>query len=585
AWTCVTVGAAGWVLGGVVKSLHPLAHATDVPFPTVADAGFLALPVATCVAFMLLPVGHSGLSAARLLMDGLTVFGSLFLIGWVAILRDTIGLGGASPFAFAVTLAYPIIDLVAIGIGVLVLIRARGDVRLPVALLLAGVVLMAVSNDAYRHLVAQGGYSRGDLLDAGWAASMLAFGLAALASSRRDRTGRGAAVNAWSWLPYLPVAVAGVVVVRDLVNPASAMELTGAALLVVIVLVRQILVAGQNQRLLAVVADQALRDPLTGLANRFLFHDRLAHAVELHKRELFGVLAVLSLDLDHFKQVNDGLGHAAGDALLVEVATRILDAVRSGDTVARLGGDEFAILIEKGPESPELVAQRVVEAFDDPFVVDGHALSIRPSVGLSMAPARDLDLRADVLLKQSDLAMYAAKRTRTGRVHTFASGMAPLLLDGLPSEERGGGDDGAELLDDLRRAVDDGELAVVYQPKIDLGTGGVVGVEALVRWPHPEHGLLEPAAFLPLVRDNGLMAAVTDLVFEKSLADVAHWRDRGQSVPVAVNVFAPSFDDFDLPERLTAALSAHGLASTMLTVEITEDLIVQDFERTRTVLE
>jgi diguanylate cyclase (GGDEF)-like protein len=588
AWTCITVGAACWVFGGVVKSLYLLARAAAVPFPSVADAGLLALPVATCVGLLLMPVGHSGLSAARLLMDGLTVFGSLFLIGWVAILRDLIGLGGPSPFAFAVALAYPILDLVAIAIGVLVLIRARGVERLPVALLLAGVVLMAVSNVAYRHLVAHGGYTRGDLLDAGWAAAMLAFGLAALASSRRDRTDRSAAANVSSWLPYIPVAVAGVVVVKDLVNPASATELTGAALLVIIVLFRQILVAGQNQRLLAVVADQALRDPLTGLANRFLFHDRLTHAVELHKRELFGVLAVLSLDLDHFKQVNDGLGHAAGDALLVEVATRILNAVRSGDTVARLGGDEFAILIEKGPESPELVAQRVVDAFDEPFVVDGHALSIRPSVGLSIALARDLDLRTDVLLKQSDLAMYTAKRTRTAGVHTFASGMAPLRLDTLPSEERGGadvGDDGAELLEDLRRAVDDGELAVVYQPKIDLGTGGIVGVEALVRWPHPEHGLLEPAAFLPLVRHNGLMDAVTDLVFEKSLADAAHWRDCGQSVPVAVNLFAPSFDDFDLPGRLTAALSVHGLASTMLTVEITEDLVVQDFERTRTVLE
>ena len=369
------------------------------------------------------------------------------------------------------------------------------------------------------------------------------------------------------------------------------MVLTVAVSLVIAVLFRQFLVVGQNQRLLAVVADQALRDPLTGLANRFLFNDRLQHAVELHRGELFGSLAVLTLDLDDFKLVNDELGHAAGDVLLVEVAKRILEAVRSGDTVARLGGDEFAILIEKGPESPDSVAQRVIEAFDEPFEVDGHALSIRPSVGLSVGSARDLDLRADVLLKQSDLAMYSAKRTQAAGVLTFGVDTGPLRrLEFTSSVRRGAeaqdGAAGSELRGELRRAIERGELAMVYQPKIDLGGDGrVVGVEALVRWPHPEHGLLTPAEFFPLVRRTDLMKSMTELVFDLVFADSARWREAGRTVPVAVNLFAPSFNDSELPPRLTAALSGYGLASTELTLEITEDLVIEDVHRTRTVLE
>jgi diguanylate cyclase (GGDEF)-like protein len=591
AWTFVGIGAGAWVVAIVGLSLRQLLGNSAVAFPSLADAGFIAFPVATCVALLLLPVGRSGPSTMRLLMDGLIVAGSLFLIAWIVILRGLFEAGGTSPVVFAVTLAYPIVDLVTITVGVSVLIRAKGAARLSVALLIAGIVLMAISNDVFHHLSARSGYSRGDLLDVGWATSLVMFGLAAVAGCREQRAGR-MPVKDSLWLPYVPLSVAGAVVVADLVKPASEVVVAVAVSLVLAVLFRQFLVVGHNQRLLAVVVEQALRDPLTGLANRFLFNDRLEHAVELHRRELFGALAVLTLDLDDFKLVNDELGHAAGDALLVDVATRILDAVRSGDTVARLGGDEFAILIEKGPESPDSVAQRVVEAFDEPFVVDGHLLPIRPSVGLSIAPPRDRDLRADVLLKQSDLAMYAAKRTRASGVLTFTTDTGPLRrLESRSSERRRADaeDDaaGPELLGDLRRAIEHGDLAMVYQPKIDLRADArdVVGVEALVRWPHPEHGLLTPGDFLPLVRHHGLMEPMTELVFEMVFADSVRWRDAGRTVPIAVNLFAPSFDDADLPNRLNAALAEHGLASTELTLEITEDLVIEDLHLAQSVLD
>ena len=580
AWTFVGIGAASWTAAIVAAGLRPPTSASGIPGPSYLDAGFYVFPVAMCVALLLLPIGAAAPSAMRLLMDGLVVAGSLFLIAWVAILRELFDAGRTDPFGFVVILASPILDAVVITIGVLVLIRARGAAKLTVGLLILGIVLMAISNDVFFHLVSHRSYSKGDLLDVGWATALVAVAMAALAGCRPQRP-RPLPIHDTLWLPYVPLSVAGVVVIVDLAKPASAVVLCVAAGLVIAVLFRQFLVMGSNQRLFAVVSEQALRDPLTGLANRFLFNDRLEHAVELHRRELFGVLAVVTLDLDDFKLVNDGLGHAAGDALLVDVAARIRSAVRSGDTVARLGGDEFAILVEKGREAPDAVAQRVVDAFEEPFLVDGHLLPIRPSVGLSIAPARS-DLQADALLKQSDLAMYAAKRTSGSGVVTFASDTGPL-------RRRQAEDDAPPLglLGDLRDAIEHGDLTMVYQPKVDLRADGhdVVGVEALVRWPHPEHGLLTPGEFLPLVRRHDLMAPMTELVFDLVFADSALWREAGRTVPVAINLFAPSFDDADLPDRLIAALGGHGLAATELTLEITEDLVIRELPRAREVLE
>lgn len=193
-------------------------------------------------------------------------------------------------------------------------------------------------------------------------------------------------------------------------------------LLMIAVLARHFIVVGKIRRLLLMAADQALRDPLTGLANRALFHDRLTHAMQLHQRDNQSV-AVLSLDLDDFKMVNDNLGHPAGDALLVLAAERILGCVRASDTVARLGGDEFAVLLEGRADDSQLVAHRVVQAFEAPFLLDGHDLLVRPSVGLAVAADKGSDASPDALLKQADVAMYSAKRSRTSGVHSFSPDM------------------------------------------------------------------------------------------------------------------------------------------------------------------
>lgn len=579
AWTFIGVGAGGWAVGSALWAYYELWTDT-APFPSLADVGYLVFPFAVCVGLLLFPVGYSGHTRTRMVLDGLIVAGALFEVAWVLVIRSIYDAGGASRLAVGLSMAYPAADVVIITVAVIVLARASTRQRMTMTLVVVGIVLMALSDSAFLYLTAHDAYSSASLIDLGWAAGLLIIGGAALVMCVRPATDAAAPLSpsqASMWLPYLPVGIAAVICVPVVMSvPGMGPLLISSGLLISAVLIRQLIVVGENRRLLNTVADQALRDPLTGLANRVLFNDRLTHAMQLRQRDNHSV-AVVSLDLDDFKLVNDSLGHPAGDALLILVAERILGVVRTGDTVARLGGDEFAVLLEGPAEQSRLVAHRVVQAFDEPFLIDGRDLMVKPSVGLAVIPD-DSEISPDALLKQADVAMYSAKRSRSGGVHTFTAEMH--LLD---SDERGGTVK-LRLLGQLRRAIDNVDLTLVYQPKFGLRTHEIVGVEALVRWPHPERGLLTPDQFLPLVRQHGLIRAVTEHVLNKALDDAANWHSKGVGVPVAVNLFAPSLSDLRLPAWIMRALADRGLDSNALTVEITEDILLDNINRTISVL-
>ncbi len=591
AWLAMTVGLAGWLLGDAVWAYYELVlGGGSAPFPSVADAGYLLFPVAACVALILLPIGNVGQSQTRLLLDGLMVSGSLFVIFWTIGLDDVFRDVGESRLAFVVSVAYPVTDLVLVTVALLILTRARRGQRAVVAVLTVALAIMAVTDGAFVVLSADDAYVSGGFTDVGWVAGLLLVGGAAIIAARSTPIEFGLArapSRMALWLPYLPLPVTTICLVT---SPPSVTLLVPALSIVTAVLIRHFIVADENRRLLVTVADQAFRDPLTGLANRALFQDRLAHAVALQVRDA-GSVAVLLIDLDDFKLVNDSLGHSAGDALLNAVAQRVLRCVGPGDTVARVGGDEFAVLLEDGPDPPLIVAHRIFDVFDQPFTVEGHDVFMRPSVGVAFKPpGDDPTASAESLLKQADLAMYAAKRSQHGGVHAFTADMKRIDLmevdpaRGRAPSNRRHGAMGLQLFAQLRRAIDQDELTLVYQPKFTVSTGQVAGVEALVRWEHPQRGLLLPGEFLPLARQNGLMGALTEAVVHRAVHDAAGWRERGVEVPFAVNLFPPSLADLELPGRIVRIVTDGGLTTECLTVEITEDFLLGNVTRARRVL-
>ncbi|MDP9166196.1 MAG: EAL domain-containing protein [Actinomycetota bacterium] len=526
----------------------------------------------------------------RVLLDGVVITTSILVVAWTFGLHSVFGDGGASGLALFVSVAYPVTDLAMVAMSAVVLVRTRPGRRSSPALLLAAVTIVWATDGVSGYL---GSHPRdaSDTLVLAWALAAYLIGVAALTFDplkTDDDPARKPPLRVETWLPYLPVPLALVFCGISLwTHSITGPVLVASLLLASAVLLRQFLLLGENSRLLVTVADMALRDPLTGLANRTLFADRLTHAMALRDRTGAPV-GVLVADLDDFKLVNDSLGHAVGDDLLRSVGDRIRDGIRPGDTVARLGGDEFAILIEDSPAVAEQIAEHVVRAFDEPFEIDGRVVYVRLSIGLATAVG-DAPVSGEELFKRADLAMYSAKRAHVG-ARSFT---ADMRLDAtelsLPSHQsrtgRRRGVARIQFLGDLRRAIEDRELNLLYQPKFDLRSREVVGVEALIRWPHPEFGLLEPADFLPLVRENGLMEAVTELVLDRAVGDAAGWHRRGIALPVAINLSAPSLDDAGLPDRIVSVLDHYGMPASSLSVEITEDLLLASVVRARAVLD
>jgi diguanylate cyclase (GGDEF)-like protein len=316
------------------------------------------------------------------------------------------------------------------------------------------------------------------------------------------------------------------------------------------------------------IEHQALHDGLTGLPNRALFRDRIAVSLADARRSE-GHSAVLLLDLDRFKEINDTLGHAAGDELLRLLAARLHGALRETDTVARLGGDEFGIVMRVGgPTDVRDAAERIHNALEHPFEIEGLRFEVGASIGASLFPDDATD--PDTLVRFADVAMYTAKRNRTD-LELYNAAFDDTSRDSLAM--------GSE----LRRALDDGDIIAHYQPKVDIESGRIVGAEALVRWNHPDRGLVMPAAFLPTVEKTGLMNQLTAYMLRLAVAQAAEWNRLDVGLGIAVNVDAGALLDPAFPDLVEAALSEGGLPSNCLTLEITETSIMADPLRAGTV--
>ncbi|MGQ0803960.1 MAG: putative bifunctional diguanylate cyclase/phosphodiesterase [Actinomycetota bacterium] len=322
-----------------------------------------------------------------------------------------------------------------------------------------------------------------------------------------------------------------------------------------------------QKRLESELSHQAFHDSLTGLANQALFRDRVDHALARATRDRDN-LAALFIDLDEFKTINDGVGHTAGDELLVAVADRLSGCLRTSDSAARLGGDEFAVLLEDvGPErEAEEVAERIIASLRQPFTISGHEVVVSASIGIAFAGP---GTTCDQLLRSADLAMYTAKRRGKSRFEIYRAEMHAAAVDRLEIEAA------------LRRGLDRSELRLQYQPVVALATGRIVGVEALVRWQHPERGLLQPEAFIPMAEETGLIGELGRQVLATACAQVRRWQiehSASSRLGVSVNISPRQLHTDELLEDVGGALRESGLSAAHLILEITETAMMHDTE-------
>jgi diguanylate cyclase (GGDEF)-like protein len=477
---------------------------------------------------------------------------------------------GEAPVA-AVDLVAPItaVLLIAVVMAVGGILGVRLDRTF--VLLGAALALICVADIILFALKVQGSYVDGGPLELGWLSAVVLA--AAAAEGAVDRPAPVDAPGSRIGWRLLAVPLACLVASLIVLTPGwsepvpdvagwLAIGCVLAGVLRIAVTFRE--VRGYNQ-----VKLESRTDELTGLANRRALLERTQRVVAAATPER--PAALLLLDLDGFKEINDSLGHSAGDDLLRQVGPRLSSSLRSDDVLARLGGDEFAVLMPAAePAEARALAQRLSDLLHAPFTVADVRLHVGVSIGIATTPAPATTVQE--LLHCADVAMYSAKRARE-HVHVYV----PDPVTGTAGSDR------LRTMEELRTALDGDELVVFMQPQMDLRDGRIVGAEALVRWNHPTRGLLSPAHLLPAAEQAGLLRPLTDRVLELALAAAARWwPDR--AVPVSVNLSAANVTDLDLAGKVTAALHRHGLPARALTLELVEDTLMADPERGRTVL-
>ena len=563
-WTVLAFGLFFYGLGNVYWTIfdRPL---DPEPYPSIADGLWLSFYGFAFVALVLTVRQMAERVPLSLWLDGI-VGGLAVAAVTVAFVGPVLQLTGGSAAAVLTTLAYPLLD--AVLLLVVTAQMAMFHWRPPAGMwyLAAGLVLFSIADVIYVNGAANNTYQPGGLNDSVWVCATL---LMAFAPGWPKRP-TGLVLPTWALIgvPVLATLVAvGLLVYhgREL-HPIAlllAASTVVAALVRLIVSVREVTTLAHSRQL-------ALTDELTGLGNRRAFYEKVEALISADGDECSNG-ALLLLDLDRFKEVNDSLGHSAGDQLLCQVAGRLAEALHDDDLMARLGGDEFAVFVNGvGIDVAEVVAERIRSGLAPPFSVDGVTLRMDASVGIALYPEHGDEV--STLLRRADIAMYNAKGRRAGHsVYSASSG-------GLGGEER------LRLVEELHEAIHQRRLTVYYQPKVVTRTADVSGVEALVRWEHPDRGLLFPDSFLALAEESGLMRELTTAVMEQSLDQIKKWRLAGRDLSVAVNLSASSLVDLELPERVRQLLLTRLLPASALELEITEDFLMGDRERAREIL-
>ena len=567
AWLTLGTGMALYTTGQVYW-MGWIATLPDVPPVSLADPLWLAFYPCLYTASILVLRARMPARSSATWLDGLIAAACAAAFVSLPFLASISANPNSTVLAVVVLVAYPVADIILAGVlfGGWALTGWRTDRTM--ALLLAGMALFTVADAVWTlHYLAETAIGPWD--DLLYTAGLVAMSFAAL---RPAPPRLRLAAQLWATVAMPAVlALASLVLLlygswQDAGVPRAASIL--AALAVGAAVLRMVLTV-RSAEALATARRQARTDDLTELPNRRLFLEQLNEALAGHHRGQ--PLAVAIIDLDRFKEVNDSFGHHIGDQLLQLVAQRLANTVAPTDLLARLGGDEFGLLLPTaGQEQARHTATTILSALEQPFTLDDTTLHVDASIGIAIHP--DDGDEPSALLRHADTAMYSAKSTHSG----FSMPVGQV-------------DDHAarrwlNTLEELRDALERRQLVLHYQPQLDLRTGRIRGVEALVRWEHPTRGLLYPDSFLPIAERAGLMDRLTAQVLEQALRQWRAWRQEDIDLSIAVNLTASNLQDLALPQRVAQALARFGVPVHALHLEVTESVLMQDASRSRELL-
>jgi diguanylate cyclase (GGDEF)-like protein len=560
-----------WTLGDFVLAWESLGG-KNPPTPSGADALYLLFyPLAYIATVLLLQRGLGRLARPNWLDGVVAGLGGAALCAAFAF-HSIHHLTGGSSLSTAVNLAYPVGDLMLLllAIGGTVLLTGRGSAQW--YLLAAGLTVIVIG-DTFNLVGSSAGLTTRfgtDFNQIAWPAAIYFMSLSVWLPARHADPLRPQKVSSFTF-PGIAAASCLVILVYGTIRNISSVALWLAVFTLLTVGVR-LAISARSLRILTEERNrQAHTDELTGLGNRRqlsqvldLFFDEQA-AEDAIPREM----AFLFVDLNHFKEINDSFGHPAGDELLRQLGPRLVKAVGLSGSVVRLGGDELAVVLMDADAGDAVeVAQRIIGEISEPFMLNKIKATVGASIGIALVPSNAVD--GSALMWCADVAMYRAKL-----------GNAPYVFY---DQDIDGGEDQPNLLDELRTAVSEGQFVLHYQPQLDLKTGQIFAVEALVRWPHPKLGLVPPLKFIPLAEEAGLMWPLTTWVLNEALAQCAEWRASGRELAVSVNVATGDLLEPEFLGLVTSLLERHELPGEAVVIEITETTIITDFLRSQAVI-
>ena len=554
AWWLVSAGIALNTVANLIYTYHDQ-NIAPIPFPAWSDLAYLSSYLCFAVALVMITQRQTGEVSKAVRLDGLVIGLSAGAIAVALWFESTLGQTG-STFAVITRLAYPLFDVVFIVIVVSGLAPARFRPTWSAGAFMIGTVAFAIGDTVYLNQVAAGVYVPSTILECTWVVGLLLFGLAAWAPAELRATNAPEFSSSAATLPAAAATAALAVVASGLSGGVPllaswlAIAAIAGALLRVILTVREL-------RRANIAFGQARTDELTGILNRRGFYEELDQRLARENAEM----SVLVIDLDGFKEINDSLGHQAGDYLLQVLGERFSVTVPTGSLVARLGGDEFGLALPGGRDVAERTVAALHAALDRTVTLEDIPVRVGASIGVAQAPLHGTT-RSE-LLRTADVAMYAAK---TGQLGTswYSIEQDPNSRDRLA------------LIEELRIAIEQRSFEMHYQPTIDVRSGRVVGMEALIRWNHPTRGVLQPDDFVPLAERVGLIPAITRSVLELSIAHLGAVRRSGQELRLSVNISAKDLVDDSLPGYIRSVLDANGVPANLLTLEITETALSSD---------